>query len=122
MRLLKNQRSRGGGGRNNMKRFGNRRENVSSRPRIFRNCCNIDGEKFSEKLEALKSLLPPSVTAAKQSHQDADVEEDSRSGETEQLFQETADYIVRLRTQVVVLQKLIKIYGSSDQTEDDFVL
>ncbi|CAH8277504.1 unnamed protein product [Arabidopsis lyrata] len=104
MRILKTQRSRGG---RRSKKIGNKRTNVSS----------CGGEKFSEKLQALKSLLPPATTTEK-SRQDAYVEEDSDSGETEQLFQETADYIVRLRTQVMVLQKLIEIYRSSDQTED----
>ncbi|CAA0406274.1 hypothetical protein AtNW77_Chr5g0121141 [Arabidopsis thaliana] len=105
MRILKTQRSRGG--RRTSKKFGNRRTS--------------GGEKFSEKLQALKSLLPPPSKMTEQSRQDAYVEEDSSVGETEQLFQETADYIVRLRTQVVVLQKLIEIYGSSDQKEDNFV-
>ncbi|KAG7548508.1 hypothetical protein ISN44_As12g036900 [Arabidopsis suecica] len=107
MRILKTQRSREG---RRSKKNGNKRTNVSS----------CGGDKFSEKLQALKSLLPPATTT-EPSRQDAYVEEDSGSGVTEQLFQETADYIVRLRTQVVVLQKLIEIYGSSDQTEDNFV-
>ncbi|CAH2079835.1 unnamed protein product [Thlaspi arvense] len=110
MRIIKTQRSRGGR-RGNIKKLENRRKHVSSR------CCGNGGEKFSEKLQALKSLLPPSTTEQK-----GQVEEESDTGETEQLFQETADYIVRLRNQVVVLQKLIKIYGSSDQTKEDFVL
>ncbi|CAL9224273.1 unnamed protein product [Arabidopsis halleri] len=107
MRILKTRRPRGG---RRSKKIGNKRTNASS----------CGGEKFSDKLQALKSLLPPATTT-EQTRQDAYVEEDSGSGETEQLFQETADYIVRLRTQVMVLQKLIKIYGSSDQTEDNFV-
>nr|GLL39161.1 uncharacterized protein LOC107060289 [Ipomoea trifida]GMD49862.1 transcription factor PAR2-like [Ipomoea batatas] len=50
----------------------------------------------SEKLEALKQLIP------------------ALNGErkAEQLFQETADYIVLLRTQVSILQKLIDIYAA----------
>lgn len=107
MRILKTQRSRGGRSR--------RSKNLVNK----RTSC---GEKFSEKLQALKSLLPPPSTTTEHSRQEADVEEDAVSGETEQLFQETADYIVRLRTQVVVLQKLIEMYGSSDQTIDNFVL
>ncbi|OAY60236.1 hypothetical protein MANES_01G097200v8 [Manihot esculenta] len=54
--------------------------------------------KVSDKLEALKNLIP------------------AHSGEIvkdEQLFQETANYIVLLRTQVLVLQRLIEFYGSS---------
>lgn len=110
MRILKTQRTRG-----------RTRARVSSRAKILHNCYGNDGEIFSEKLGALKSLLPPSSTTEKTTEQSLHVEEESDGGETEQLFQETADYIVRLRNQVVVLQKLIEIYGSSDQTED-FVL
>ncbi|CAA7055472.1 unnamed protein product [Microthlaspi erraticum] len=123
MRIIKTQRSRGGGTR--CKKLVNRRLTASSRAKILRNCCGNGGEKFTEKLQALKSLLPPSTRktekTAEQSPQVVDVEEKPDNGETEQLFQETADYIVRLRNQVVVLQKLIEIYGSSDQTKD-FVL
>ncbi|KAF8098427.1 hypothetical protein N665_0267s0012 [Sinapis alba] len=114
MRILKTQRSSRGGIRNS-KKLGSRRSHVSSRASILRNCSGNSGDKFSEKLQVLKSLLPPSET---------NKTEKTNSRETEQLFQETADYIVRLRSQVVVLQKLIEIYGSpssSDQTED-FVL
>lgn len=51
----------------------------------------------SEKLEALKQLIP------------------ANNGEIkpDQLFKETADYIVLLRTQVFVLQKLVDFYGSN---------
>ncbi|CAH8312959.1 unnamed protein product [Eruca vesicaria subsp. sativa] len=121
MRILKTQRS-SRGGRRNSKKFGSRRSHVSSRTSILRKCSGNSGDKFSAKLQALKSLLPPSET--NKTDQNRDVEEKLNSGETEQLFQETADYIVRLRNQVVVLQKLIEIYGSSsssDQTED-FIL
>ncbi|WCJ25602.1 hypothetical protein M5689_007473 [Euphorbia peplus] len=58
----------------------------------------IKNDNVSLKLEALKNLIP------------------SNNAETvkpEQLFQETADYIVRLRTQVFILQNLIHIYGST---------
>ncbi|XP_019157028.1 PREDICTED: uncharacterized protein LOC109153629 [Ipomoea nil] len=58
------------------------------------------GDSVSDKLEALKQLIP--------SH-DEEIKSD-------QLFQETADYIVLLRTQVLVLQKLIDIYGSSNNS------
>lgn len=59
-----------------------------------------------EKLLALKSLLPRQANVG--------------GGETDELFQETADYIVRLRTQVVVLKKLIEIYDNniSDQKKE----
>jgi hypothetical protein len=49
-------------------------------------------------LEALKNLIP------------------AHNGETvnpDQLFKETAEYIVLLRTQVVILQRLVEFYGSS---------
>ncbi|EPS73638.1 hypothetical protein M569_01121, partial [Genlisea aurea] len=54
------------------------------------------GASVSDKLEALRDLIP------------------SRYPETnpDRLFQETADYIVLLRRQVFVLQKLVDFYGS----------
>ncbi|CAL5370723.1 unnamed protein product [Camellia sinensis] len=55
----------------------------------------------SEKLEALKSLIPTHVG----------------EGKPDQLFQETADYIVLLKTQVSILQRLVDFYGSS-QTQN----
>ncbi|XP_027359474.1 uncharacterized protein LOC113868107 [Abrus precatorius] len=61
--------------------------------------------KLSQKLQALKSLIP--------THNGNTVKPD-------QLFKETADYIVLLRTRVVVLQKLIEYYGNN--TEDDNVV
>ncbi|EEF36304.1 conserved hypothetical protein [Ricinus communis] len=60
--------------------------------------------KVSHKLEALKNLIP------------------ANNGEivkADQLFQETADYIVLLRTQVFVLQRLIQFYGSSTTEADN---
>ncbi|CAN4079457.1 unnamed protein product [Withania somnifera] len=51
----------------------------------------------SEKLEALKQLIPANNGEIK----------------ADQLFKETADYIVLLRTQVFVLQKLVDFYGSN---------
>ncbi|KAI4346658.1 hypothetical protein L6164_007536 [Bauhinia variegata] len=59
--------------------------------------------KLSEKLEALKKLIP------------------TQNGEilkADQLFEETADYIVLLRTRVVILQKLIEFYGNSSENEN----
>ncbi|KAK7381254.1 hypothetical protein VNO78_33811 [Psophocarpus tetragonolobus] len=62
--------------------------------------------KLSQKLEALKNLIPT-----------------SHSGEEvvkpDQLFKETAEYIVLLRTRVVVLQKLIEYYGNSDTSQNE---
>ncbi|KAB1211513.1 hypothetical protein CJ030_MR6G013255 [Morella rubra] len=72
--------------------------------RARRSCFNNGGgtcSEVSDKLEALKSLIP--------SHYGEIVKPD-------QLFQETADYIVFLRTQVVILQRLIELYGSSGET------
>ncbi|AEE77575.1 hypothetical protein AtNW77_Chr3g0190621 [Arabidopsis thaliana] len=101
MRTLKTQTTRG-----------RRRANVSSRTRVLHTCCgngSSDGGKtVMEKLLALKSLLPPPVNVG--------------GGETEELFQETAEYIVKLRTQVVVLKKLIEIYDNSSDQKKDVVL
>ncbi|KAK4347808.1 hypothetical protein RND71_034147 [Anisodus tanguticus] len=59
---------------------------------------------ISEKLEALKQLLPVN---------NGDLKAD-------QLFKETADYIVLLRTQVFVLQKLLDFYDNgSGQSQDN---
>lgn len=57
------------------------------------------GASVSDKLEALKSLIPSQSPEIK----------------PEQLFQETADYIALLKTQVFVLQKLIDFYASQHQ-------
>ncbi|KAB5561002.1 hypothetical protein DKX38_005959 [Salix brachista] len=64
--------------------------------------------KFSDKMEALKNLVPA-----------------THNGEivrADQLFQETADYIVLLRTQVLVLKGLIDFYGSSSEKDKVAVL
>ncbi|KAK8553173.1 hypothetical protein V6N13_089387 [Hibiscus sabdariffa] len=58
-----------------------------------------EGEVISDKLEALKSLIPRN-----------DENESNGVGKVEQLFQETADYIITLKTQAFVLQKLIEFY------------
>jgi hypothetical protein len=59
--------------------------------------------KVSDKMEALKNLIPA-----------------THNGEVkaDQLFQETADYIVLLRTQVLVLKGLIDFYGSSTERDN----
>ncbi|KAL3640195.1 hypothetical protein CASFOL_011808 [Castilleja foliolosa] len=65
---------------------------------------HIDGgASVSDKLEALKNLVP--------SENNSEIKPD-------QLFLETADYIVRLKTQVFVLQKLIDFYGSQQPEEN----
>ncbi|XP_047321043.1 uncharacterized protein LOC124925115 [Impatiens glandulifera] len=58
----------------------------------------------SDKLIALKSLIPTQ-------------DQDREIVKAEQLFQETANYIVRLKAQVFVLQRLVDLYGSN-QEED----
>ncbi|KAK4426219.1 hypothetical protein Salat_1390400 [Sesamum alatum] len=63
------------------------------------------GASVSDKLEALKSLIPSEKAELK----------------PDQLFQETADYIVLLKTQVFVLQKLIDFYGSQPQENPNAV-
>lgn len=114
MRTLKIHSTRG----RRSEKLRSRRSHVPSHARSLdtccRNGCSDGGKKVMEKLRALKSLLPP---PAKQSES-----ENIGGGETEQLFQETADYIVRLRTQVVVLKKLIKIYDNSSDQKKDVVL
>ncbi|KAH6791211.1 hypothetical protein C2S51_006217 [Perilla frutescens var. frutescens] len=57
----------------------------------------------SGKLAALRNLIPSENADAK----------------PEQLFRETADYIVLLKTQVLVLQKLVDFYGSQSQENRD---
>ncbi|XP_030547930.1 uncharacterized protein LOC115753455 [Rhodamnia argentea] len=59
----------------------------------------------SEKLEALRNLIPVTRDGADDSSAD-------------ELFQETAEYILRLRTQVVILQKLVLLYGSTNLPEE----
>lgn len=63
--------------------------------------------KLSQKLEALKNLIP--------THNAETVKPD-------QLFKETADYIVLLRTRVLVLQKLIEYYGDNTENENVVLL
>ncbi|KAI6700478.1 hypothetical protein NL676_014802 [Syzygium grande] len=82
---------------------------MSKRRRLGGGTCSSSSSSndvVSEKLEALKNLIP--VTR-------------DRGGDgsvaAEELFQETADYILRLRTQVVILQKLIHISGSANLPE-----
>ncbi|KAL8193478.1 hypothetical protein R6Q57_026613 [Mikania cordata] len=57
----------------------------------------------SDKLEALKNLIPT---------QEIDGADDGVSS-ADKLFKETADYILLLRTQVSMLQKLVDFYGAS---------
>ncbi|CAK9186019.1 unnamed protein product [Ilex paraguariensis] len=59
---------------------------------------------LADKLEVLKNLIPSY-------NQSGDMKADK-------LFEETADYIVLLRTQVSVLQKLVDFYGSSHEIQN----
>ncbi|XP_057771164.1 transcription factor UPBEAT1 [Salvia miltiorrhiza] len=59
----------------------------------------------SGKLAALRNLIPSAIADTK----------------PDQLFRETADYIVLLETQVLVLQKLVDFYGSQSQENRDGV-
>ena len=61
----------------------------------------------SDKLEALKSIIPACT---------------EETVKPDQLFQETADYIVLLKTQVVILQRLLQFYGSSTDSDRDNVV
>ncbi|CAL0317167.1 unnamed protein product [Lupinus luteus] len=64
--------------------------------------------KLSQKLQLLNNLIP--------THNNGDIVK------PDQLFQQTADYIVLLRTQVVILQKLIEFYGNNHVAENALVL
>ncbi|XP_019057284.1 PREDICTED: uncharacterized protein LOC109116393 [Tarenaya hassleriana] len=103
MRTLKTQRPRPTIRRRRRSNKFRRGANVS-RERNLGTCCGGGGGKLSEKLRALKRLLPRAT---------ADVVVDD-GGATAELFRETADYIIRLRKQVLALQKLVEIYGSDD--------
>ncbi|XP_062029708.1 uncharacterized protein LOC133745616 [Rosa rugosa] len=61
----------------------------------------------SAKLETLKNLIPNGKSSS------------ASAVQADKLFQDTADYIVLLRTQVVILQKLIEVYGSSSIEKED---
>ncbi|KAK1410176.1 hypothetical protein QVD17_36711 [Tagetes erecta] len=59
----------------------------------------------SDKLEALKNLIPTQQITG-----------DDAASSADKLFKETADYILLLRTQVSILQKLVDFYGSSSSS------
>ncbi|XP_057443562.1 uncharacterized protein LOC130735661 [Lotus japonicus] len=86
-----------------------RRTNSPSIGRSFKTMVQVESKsKLSQKLQALKDLIP--------THNGEMVKPD-------QLFKETADYIVLLRTRVLVLQKLIEYYGNNpDENEDALLL
>ncbi|KAE9612619.1 putative myc-type, basic helix-loop-helix (bHLH) domain-containing protein [Lupinus albus] len=64
--------------------------------------------KLSQKLQILKNLIP--------------THNNEETVKPDKLFQETADYIVLLRTQVVILQKLIEFYGNNHVDENALLL
>ncbi|KAL9424545.1 hypothetical protein AB3S75_031630 [Citrus x aurantiifolia] len=66
--------------------------------------------KVSAKLEALKNLIPRG--------QVNNGDDDNKTVKADQLFQETADYIILLRTRVLILQSLVQFYGSATSMED----
>ncbi|KAE9619980.1 hypothetical protein Lal_00040317 [Lupinus albus] len=68
-------------------------------PRSFKHM--MKKSKVSQKLHALKNLVP--------SHNGANIVK------PDQLFQETADYIVLLRTRVMILHKLIQFYRNNPE-------
>ncbi|KAI5665720.1 hypothetical protein M9H77_15573 [Catharanthus roseus] len=95
--------------RRTRRRSQSHRNRVCSKPQKISR--TIDGNNggvasVSDKLEALKNLVPVHI----------DEGEDIKADE---LFRETADYIVLLRTQILVLQKLINFYGCPSSNQDD---
>ncbi|CAL0321719.1 unnamed protein product [Lupinus luteus] len=87
-----------------------RRRTTTTNPSICKPCRTFKPMKckLSQKLQQLNNLIIP-----------------SHSGDIvklDQLFKETADYIVLLRTQVVVMQKLIQFYGNNHENENAVLL
>ncbi|XP_047310834.1 uncharacterized protein LOC124914351 [Impatiens glandulifera] len=69
---------------------------------------------ISDKLTALKSLIPKSIQTAGESVKGSP----SSSSEQQQqstLFQDTANYIVLLKSQVLLLQSLLDFYDTPSQ-------
>ncbi|XP_061369282.1 uncharacterized protein LOC133312142 [Gastrolobium bilobum] len=70
--------------------------------------CSLKSKsKLSQKLQALKNLIPA---------------HNGNIVKTDQLFKETADYIVLLKTRVVILQKLVEYYGNNPENENAVLL
>lgn len=84
-----------------------RRHNAGCRPGDSTLGCS----EVSTKLEALQSLIPPQSAAGHGQPRQAD-----------ELFKDTADYIVVLKTQVVILQKLVDFFGSACSDSPDAVV
>ncbi|XP_047949284.1 transcription factor UPBEAT1-like [Salvia hispanica] len=77
----------------------------SRRLRKPQESCHRSASSISDKLEALKSLIPSDTDEIK----------------PDQLYEETANYIVLLKTQVFVLQKLIDFSGSQSHSNPNAV-
>ncbi|KAF5748932.1 hypothetical protein HS088_TW04G00893 [Tripterygium wilfordii] len=93
------------------RRSGSQRRSAHAVCRGQRSNVNEKG-KLSDKLEALKKLIPAHNNNNNNNNNGKTVKPDD-------LFQETADYIVLLKTQVVILQKLIHLYGPTATTRDE---
>ncbi|KAF7803066.1 transcription factor UPBEAT1 [Senna tora] len=93
-------------GRTSSSRLRGGRTTTTSRRSCFK---LIEGgkSKLSDKLKALKELIP--------------AQSGGKIVKADQLFQETADYIVLLRTRVVILQKLIELYGNGSENNENAV-
>ncbi|XP_074573938.1 uncharacterized protein LOC141830404 [Curcuma longa] len=62
----------------------------------------------AERLEALRNLVPPRTGGAK---------ETAAAAATDRLFEETAEYILLLRSQVAVLKRLVAV-AYMDKSDD----
>ncbi|XP_074569623.1 uncharacterized protein LOC141826248 [Curcuma longa] len=62
----------------------------------------------AQRLEALRSLIPQRNSGAKEEEAAAD-----------RLFEETAEYILLLRTQVAVLKRLVDVYSPGISVKND---
>ncbi|KAK6928113.1 hypothetical protein RJ641_006704 [Dillenia turbinata] len=88
----------------------NRRDRRNLRKPKKGRVCGGEGKSsknVAEKLEALKNLIPSSTNNA------------NGVMKADQIFEQTADYIVLLRTQVAILQKLIHFYDSHNKKADE---
>ncbi|GMI67441.1 hypothetical protein HRI_000413400 [Hibiscus trionum] len=99
---LKNSERKSSTGRSRARKMARKRVVCSRKRRRIWNYCSKRGEEISDKLEALKSLIPCNGAV-----------------KVEQLFQETADYIITLKTQAFVLQKLIEFYDHGDGSKHE---
>ncbi|XVF16735.1 hypothetical protein REPUB_Repub10bG0057700 [Reevesia pubescens] len=91
-----------------------RARNIARKRVVHARCCKrrsfvkcSSKQEVLDKLEALKTLIPHHLQNGSNDIIKA-----------EQLFQETADYIIVLKTQVFVLQKLIEFYDGDESTNE----